>query len=133
MNMNSVQKIGRVFLVLVLVAGLLQLQPTSRANANGAAFVIQIEAGTTHSMALKSNGTVWAWGINSNGELGDGTTTDQLAPKQVIDIADSTGFLSGVATISGSGEYSLAIKNDRTVWTWGYGYDGQLGDGTTGY
>jgi alpha-tubulin suppressor-like RCC1 family protein len=84
--------------------------------------VIAITAGYYHSLALKSDGTVWTWGKNSNGQLGDGTTTNILVPKQV---------LSGVIAIAAGAFYSLALKSDGTVWGWGYNSDGELGDGTT--
>ncbi len=81
-------------------------------------------------MALKADGTVWAWGRNSKGQLGDGTSIDRYSPVQVIDPSDSTGYLSGVLGISGGdGAHSLAVKSDGTVWAWGRG-GAELGDGT---
>ncbi|MCM3700233.1 S-layer homology domain-containing protein [Paenibacillus macerans] len=76
-----------------------------------------------HSMALKRDGTVWAWGKNDNGELGDGTTTQSTTPVQVAG-------LTGVKAIAAGGYFSLALKNDGTVWAWGYNGNGELGDGT---
>jgi len=76
-----------------------------------------------HSLALKRDGTVWAWGGNSKGQLGDGSTTNRLTPVQVRD-------LTGVTAISGGGHHSLALKADGTAWAWGYNWDGELGDGT---
>src|SRR6185312_15197966 len=84
-----------------------------------------IAAGGTHVLALKSDGTVWAWGSNTSGQLGDGTTTQRAAPVQV------TG-LSGVTAIAAGSNHSLAVKSDGTVWAWGTNAAGQLGDGTTG-
>ncbi|MBM4165303.1 MAG: RCC1 repeat-containing protein, partial [Lentisphaerae bacterium] len=78
----------------------------------------------TYSLALKSDGTVWAWGDNTYGQLGDGTTTRRLTPTKV-------SGLSGVSAIV-AGHYSaMALKTDGTVWAWGYNVSGQLGDGTT--
>jgi|GEM_PF-785456 len=75
-----------------------------------------------HSLALLNNGTVWAWGYNEWGQLGDGTTTNRLKPVPVLDLSDVTAIAAG-------GFYSLALKNDGTVWAWGNG--GMLGDGTS--
>lgn len=80
----------------------------------------QLEA---HSLALQTNGTVWSWGSNIYGGLGNGTTTNTTIPGQV------TG-LTGAKAISAGGWHSVALKNDSTVWTWGWNTDGQLGDGT---
>jgi len=78
-----------------------------------------------HSLALKKDGTVWAWGDNANGELGNGTTNSSNVPIQVKD-------LTGVAAISaGDPSFSVALKKDGTVWAWGDNESGQLGNGTT--
>jgi RHS repeat-associated protein len=75
-----------------------------------------------HSLALKSDGTVWAWGLNWEGQLGDGTSTNRRTPVQV-------SGLSGATAISAGGDHSLARKSDGTAWTWGWNGDGQLGNG----
>lgn len=77
-----------------------------------------------HSLALKSDGTVWAWGNNSYGQLGDGTTTNRTTPVQVVGLSD-------VVAIAAGAFHSLARKKDGTVWAWGLNDSGQLGDGTT--
>ena len=84
-----------------------------------------ISAGYTHSLAVKANGTIWSWGDNSFGQLGDGTKTSRNAPVQV------TG-LSGMQSVSAGAYHSLALRSDGTVWAWGYNIFGQLGDGSTG-
>ncbi|MCX6381662.1 MAG: Ig-like domain repeat protein [Armatimonadetes bacterium] len=78
----------------------------------------------SHTLALKSDGTVWAWGWNAYGQLGDGTATDSFTPVQV-------SALTGVTQIAGGYLHSLALKSDGTVWVWGFNNSGQLGDGTT--
>ncbi|MDR2018959.1 MAG: hypothetical protein LBQ00_08895 [Syntrophobacterales bacterium] len=84
-----------------------------------------IAAGTVYSLALKRDGTVWAWGNNDNGQLGDGTYTSRNTPVKVL------GNLTGVAAIAAGGYHSLALKKeDGTVWAWGWNGNGQLGDGT---
>jgi alpha-tubulin suppressor-like RCC1 family protein len=73
----------------------------------------------------QAQGEVWAWGLNGAGQLGDGTTTLQRnTPVQ-------TSGLSGVQSIGSGLFHSLALKNDGTVWAWGFNGTGQLGDGTT--
>ena len=73
---------------------------------------IAVSAGTNHVLAIKSNGTAWAWGSNSNGQLGDGTTTTRTSPVQV-------NTLTNVIAVSAGQYHSLALKSDGTVWAWG--------------
>jgi alpha-tubulin suppressor-like RCC1 family protein len=95
------------------------------AQVAGLGGVIQVAVGAYHSLALRSDGTVWAWGDNISGELGRGTTSDHEAtPAQV------TG-LAGVTKISAGAAFSLALRSDGTVWAWGFNNAGQLGNGTT--
>jgi alpha-tubulin suppressor-like RCC1 family protein len=89
-----------------------------------------IAAGWYHTVALKQDGTVWTWGLNYLGQLGDGTTTDRSTPVQVLGPGGS-GFLTGVKAIAAGGAFTLALKQDGAVWTWGWNSSGQLGDGTT--
>ncbi|MEC4685983.1 MAG: RCC1 repeat-containing protein [Nitrospirota bacterium] len=86
--------------------------------------VVAIAAGGRHSIALKTDGTVWAWGSNRVGQLGDGTTTSSTSPVEVTGIEN-------IAVIAAGGSHSIALKTDGTVWAWGYNKYGQLGDGTT--
>jgi len=85
---------------------------------------IEVAAGNSHSIGLKGDGTVWTWGWNVWGQLGDGTTTNRTTPMQI-------NGLSGVRAIAGGNSHTIALKDDGTVWTWGYNLYGQLGDGTT--
>ena len=93
--------------------------------ASGEAATPQISAGGFHTMALKSDGSLWAWGPNSRGALGDGTTVDKLSPVQIT--AD-TDWVS----ISAGGFHTMALKSDGSLWAWGANATGALGDGTTG-
>ena len=92
---------------------------------------IAIAVGDIHVLALKSDGTVWAWGDNSQGEIGSGTFSRDgvLSPIQITQDSDGNTF-NGIISISGGGDFSLALKNDGTVWSWGYNYYGELGNGT---
>jgi hypothetical protein len=85
-----------------------------------------VSARADHSLALRGDGTLWAWGYNSKGQLGDETTTDRPAPVQVPG-------LSSVTTLAAGYSHSLALRNDGTVWAWGYNSSGQLGDGSASY
>ena len=84
----------------------------------------KISAGGYHSIALKSIGTIYTWGNNWDGQLGDGSTTEQNTPVYV-------DGLSNVISIAGGYLHSLALKSDGTVWTWGNNTYGQLGDDST--
>jgi alpha-tubulin suppressor-like RCC1 family protein len=84
----------------------------------------QVSAGGSHTLARALDGTVWAWGWNQYGQLGDGTTTTRTTPVQVPG-------LTGVIAVSAGGTHSLALKSDGTVWAWGLNNWGQIGDGTT--
>ncbi len=83
-----------------------------------------VAAGTYHSVVLRADGTVWAVGENSSGQLGDGTTTRRTTP---VAVAGLTGVLRSVAAGS---YFSLAVRADGTVVAWGANAQGQLGDGT---
>jgi alpha-tubulin suppressor-like RCC1 family protein len=74
--------------------------------------------------ALLNGGTVWAWGLDFSGELGDGTASG-VGPVQVSN-------LSNVIAIAGASADGYALKSDGTVWAWGYNADGELGNGNTG-
>ncbi len=83
-----------------------------------------ISAGGNYTLALKkTGGTVWAWGINNEGQLGDGTDEDRNIPVQVSN-------LGNVISVAGGRNHAVALREDRTVWTWGRNNEGQLGDGT---
>ena len=82
-----------------------------------------LQPALAESWAPNADGSVWTWGSNYSGQLGDGTTTDSFTPKKV---AGLTG--THPATAIGAG---LALLNDGTVWAWGDNSDGQLGTGSS--
>ncbi len=98
---------------------------TEESGNNELVGVTAVSAGSTHSLALKSDGTVWAWGNNSKGELGIGNTDSKNRAVQVK--ADANSPLTGVKAIAAGGSHSLALKSDGTVWVWGNNESGQLG------
>jgi alpha-tubulin suppressor-like RCC1 family protein len=100
-------------------------------GTTGAGVTPGVSSGSSHTLAVRSDGTVWAWGDNSQGQLGDGTTTNRTTPVQVQDPADPTGYLQDVSMVAGAAAFSVALKTDGTVWAWGYNNYGSLGDGTT--
>lgn len=95
--------------------------PTQIPSLSG---ITAVAAGYSHSLFLKNNGTVWACGGNTYGNLGVGTTIQQNTPIQI-------SSLSGIAAIAGGYYHSLFLKNDGTVWACGNNAVGELGDGTT--
>jgi alpha-tubulin suppressor-like RCC1 family protein len=101
--------------------------PTGVTGLGPGSGIIAIAAGDQHGLALKSDGSVLAWGANFSGQLGDGTTIQRITPVQV----SSLGPGSGVVTIAAGKQYSLALKSDGTVLAWGANFNGQLGDGTS--
>jgi alpha-tubulin suppressor-like RCC1 family protein len=87
----------------------------------GLADVKAASGGMYHSVALKNDGTVWAWGSNEYGQVGsEGGSGEQHVPVQVKG-------LDGVKDISAGMHFTLALKNDGTVWAWGRNDYGQLG------
>ncbi|MBZ5535622.1 MAG: hypothetical protein LAO31_06670 [Acidobacteriia bacterium] len=92
-------------------------------EVQGASHIIAISAGTSHSLALATDGTVWAWGGNSAGELGIGSFTQPIFPVKVPG-------LSAVVGIAAGAYHSLALRSNGTVWAWGDNSTGEIGDGT---
>src|SRR5207249_3048192 len=75
------------------------------------------------SLALKSDGTVWGWGSNEHGQLGDATHTHRPHPTQVSQLGGITAVAAGLS-------HALALKSDGTVWAWGGNGWGELGNGS---
>jgi alpha-tubulin suppressor-like RCC1 family protein len=88
----------------------------------------QVACGYDHTIAVKTDGTLWTWGNNSSGQLGNNTTTTRSTP--VTTFAGGTNWKQVAAKASYT-FYNAAIKNDGTLWTWGDNSNGQLGDNTT--
>jgi len=83
-----------------------------------------LSAGGSHSMAVSDNGTLWGWGQNSDGQLGIGNTTSTTSsPVQI-------GTLNNWSKVFAAFRYTMSIKTNGTLWSWGFNGFGQLGDGT---
>jgi alpha-tubulin suppressor-like RCC1 family protein len=87
--------------------------------------VAEIRAGGSHTCARKFDGTVWCWGANFDGQLGDGTTIDRASPVQV------SGIFGAVQIATGS-THSCAVLQDGSVQCWGDDSEGEVGDGSGG-
>ena len=94
-------------------------------TVQGLSNVKQVACGMYTSYALKNDGTVWAWGYNAQGQVGDGSTSTRFTPVQV------SGLTNAKSIGSVCYYWATAVKNDGTVWCWGYNNYGQLGDGGT--
>ena len=107
-----------MLLAMVVAVGL-----TVPAHAAAIDQWLQVDGGDGHTVAIAQDGSLWAWGHNNFGQLGDGTTTDSWVPVQI-----STATW---AKVSAGMAHSLAIRSDGTLWAWGYNSNGQVGDGST--
>jgi alpha-tubulin suppressor-like RCC1 family protein len=83
-----------------------------------------VSAGRQHSLAIKTDGTLWVWGLNDYGQLGDGTNINKSSPIQI-------GTSNNWKQVTAGNWFSTAIKNDGTLFSCGRNDYGQLGDGTT--
>src|ERR1019366_2630623 len=109
--------------------------PPGRSSTAGSVFPVQettdardwaaVSAGQAHTCAVKTSGTLWCWGYNSNGQLGDAGTVDSAVPVQ-----EST-HASDWDAVTARYAYTCAVKTAGTLWCWGSNSSGQLGDGTT--
>lgn len=102
-------------LSVVLAAGLLPClawgeEPAASVSQQSIQFGQTIAAGENHSAAIKTDGSLWMWGANGYGQLGDGTNEDKATPVKIMD---------GVASVSLGAETTAAIKKDGSLWTWG--------------
>ena len=106
-----------------------QMQYSSDSDTAAVTDVSAIAAGTSHTVILKKDGTVWACGWNNYGQLGNGSTVSSTA---LVPMKDSSGnAMKGVTAIATGLYHTVILKNDGTVWACGYNTLGQLGNGST--
>ncbi len=113
----------RVLIVALLILSLVMPQFSFSRVSAGFETMPMICTGSDFSLVLKSDGTVWSWGRNFYGQLGNGTNSMSHTPGRV-------SLLEDVVSISGGASYALALKSDGTVWAWGRNDYGRLGNGT---
>jgi len=85
--------------------------------------------GSTHTCAVRIDGTVQCWGLNASGELGNGSTTDATAMFSLVPVAVSG--LTGATAIATGSAHTCALAGDGAIWCWGGNSNGQLGNGST--
>ena len=119
----KMKKIISFALAIILTFALAPVMAT-KSDSTQSDYFVAVSAGGNHSMAIKSDGSLWVWGKNARGQLGDGTTIDRVTPIKIMD---------DVIAISAGGNHSMAIKSDGSLWAWGLNEFGQLGAGTMIY
>ena len=117
--MKTFKKALCLILTLLILAPIIAAYPTAFAFGSQSATV---SAGSGHTMAVDTEGRLWAWGDNSQGQLGDGTLVSRRSPIQILD---------NVSIVSAGDRYTFAIRTDGSLWAWGQNDRGQLGDGTS--
>lgn len=106
-----------------------QMQYSSDSGTAAVTDVAAIAAGTSHTVILKKDGTVWACGLNDHGQLGDGSSTSSTT---LVPMQDSSGnAMKDVTAIAVGISHTVILKKGGTVWACGYNTLGQLGNGST--
>lgn len=124
---------SRVGLIIGFWVTLIMLVGAAPVSATTGDNVQKISAGEYHTCALRTGGTVWCWGDNRYGQLGDGTRGDANFNRlQPVQVKQGNGFLTDVKNIGAGSGHTCAVKNNGSVWCWGDATWGQVGDGTTG-
>ncbi|MBP1760364.1 MAG: putative cell wall binding protein, partial [Firmicutes bacterium] len=113
------KRFSALILSVLMISSLMTVQPAYGVTNN----FIAASGGTQSTLALNSDGSVWGWGLNQYGQIGDGTSASRPYRVKVVG-------LSEVKAIAAGSMHSVAVKNDGTVFAWGLNSSGTLGDGT---
>jgi len=111
--------VKKISSLLLIISILLATAPTAMAIGD---IFSTISGGSSHTTAITSSGSLWTWGENFTGQLGNGTVAAKYEPTKIMD---------GAIAVSAGTSHTTAITSDGSLWAWGWNLDGQLGDGTT--
>ena len=120
MKRKTTSNLRICFMLYAVITAFIMSMP---AESLGGTTTMQTATGNAHTLVLESDGSLFAWGWNNYGQLGDGTNTDRWTPVQI-------GTDNNWVSIAAGYLHTAAIKSDGTLWAWGGNYYGQLGDGT---
>lgn len=112
-----------ILLIFILISSKLAIPAIAEQPSND---TVAISSGLTHNLLLTSDGDVWAWGSNSYGECGTNQSDESISVLTPVKVP-----ISNVKAIATGNNFSVALKDDGTVWTWGENKNGELGIGTT--
>ncbi|MDO7849815.1 IPT/TIG domain-containing protein [Hymenobacter sp. M29] len=107
-------------------SGLVQVARGTFTSTGGAALFSRaktLATGYAHTVSVRADGTLWAWGNNAFGQLGNGSTTSSSVPVQV-------GTATNWVSVAAGDFHTVAVKTDGTLWAWGENFQGQLGNGS---
>ncbi len=97
--------------LVIILTGLSQYIASSSDSTSAIPEFISISAGNSYAVAHAKDGSVWSWGENTDGQLGDNTHTNRSTPHKIKE-------LSGIVEIACGQFHAIALKKDETVWTW---------------
>ena len=118
---NSIANSGSGFVITNTGVTYSLATPFSNTITSGAIFATQISTGSTHSVVIDTSSKLYAWGLNSSGQLALNDTANRSAPVQI-------GLSTNWNTISAGADHTMALDNTGTLYAWGLGTSGQLGD-----
>jgi len=133
-NMNVLKALFLLIIASIFVScNTTNATPEQDINLPFGINALTIETGSSSAFVLLQDGSLWGWGSNSTGQLGNGTSTDWSIPHlSPIYIVDDVAYVSagGSGMRSGNSLHVMVIRNDGSLWSWGRNIPGQLGDGT---